>query len=188
MSRRSREPDSSLFPFLSVLACVIGTLTLLIAALAVGQVAESLLAAEELDATQEAVLAAERAELEEIREQIADVERLGEEVSAARAEAARLARRIAQLAEKERSLVGSIQGVETSLAKQRPDDDDQPIRILPHGTARPLRPFFIETRSEGIRIYSDESMDTLKALERNGSRSGKTTVPLLLEQVTIEIQ
>lgn len=184
MSRRSREPDSSLFPFLSVLACVIGTLTLLIAALAVGQVAESLLATEELDAEQEAVLATERAELEEIRAQIQDVEELGEEVAAARAElralgvdpdarerdrqravraraqAARLARQIAQLEAKEKSLVGSIQGVETSLAKQRPDDDDQPIRILPYGTARPLRPFFIEARSEGIRIYSDDFVDS----------------------------
>ena len=41
--RQAREQSSSLFPFLSVLACVIGTLTLLIASLAIGQVAESLL-------------------------------------------------------------------------------------------------------------------------------------------------
>jgi cyclophilin family peptidyl-prolyl cis-trans isomerase len=34
----------------------------------------------------------------------------------------------------------------------------------------------------------DESMNTLKALEKNGSRSGKTTSPLLLESVTIEVR
>ena len=42
----SRDLGSSLFPFLSVLACVIGTLSLLIASLAIGQVAEDLLDSE----------------------------------------------------------------------------------------------------------------------------------------------
>ena len=38
MARRPAEEDGvSLFPFLSVLACVIGTLTLMIMALALGQ-------------------------------------------------------------------------------------------------------------------------------------------------------
>jgi cyclophilin family peptidyl-prolyl cis-trans isomerase len=34
----------------------------------------------------------------------------------------------------------------------------------------------------------EDSMATLKALESNGSRSGKTTAPLLLESVTIEVK
>ena len=52
--RTKRDFASSLFPFLSVLACVIGTLTLLIAALALGQVAEDLLDAENVSLEQEA--------------------------------------------------------------------------------------------------------------------------------------
>lgn len=180
MIRRKRDPDSSLFPFLSVLACVIGTLTLLIAALAIGQVAESLERAE-LDPEQIEQLAADRAALAGVREHIADTERLGEELAAARAElrglgvdptlraserrravrtrtaAARLARRLRELERRDAELRGSIRGVETALDEERPDDGNRPIRILPQGDDQPaLRPFFIECRAEGVRIYSDD--------------------------------
>ncbi len=86
MARRpSREPVSSLFPFLSVLACVIGTLTLLIAALAIGQVAEGLLDSE-IDPTEVEHLDAQRAELRALEEQVEAVEHVAEELAAARAE------------------------------------------------------------------------------------------------------
>jgi hypothetical protein len=179
MSRRKREPDSSLFPFLSVLACVIGTLTLMIAALAVGQVAESLAEGAELDPTQIEQLAAERAELAALEERIQSAEQLGEELAAARAElralgvdpeqresdrrravraratAAQLARRLQELEQQESQLSGSIQGIETDLSQDSEDDENRPIRILPQGTAPALRPFFVECRAEGVRIYSD---------------------------------
>ena len=185
MSRRSpqREPDSSLFPFLSVLACVIGTLTLLIAALAIGQVAESLLDAQ-VDPEQLEELAAERASLRNLQASLEDTEQLSEELVAAQAElralgvkpdqseaqrrravearhsAARLATLVRRLEQESEDLVGSIQGVEIELVKGRPDDDTRPIRVLPHGTARPLRPFFVECRKDGVRVYSEDFQES----------------------------
>jgi hypothetical protein len=183
MSRR-HDPDSSLFPFLSVLACVIGTLTLLIAALAIGQVAESLLDTG-MDEEQLDQLQAERAELRRVEASLADSERTHEELVAARAElralgvkpdqseaerrravrarrtAARLASRVAALERKQRELSGSIQGIETRLVKDLPDGENRPIRILPHGSARPLRPFFVECRKDGVRVWDDEFQDSV---------------------------
>jgi len=178
--QRPLEPGSSLFPFLSVLACVIGTLTLLIASLAIGQVAESLLDSRD-DPAQAELLETQRAELRSLEAELASAENAAEELAAARAElralgvdpgqseaerrrevdvrrsAGELAARIARLEREEAQLQGNIQGVEIDLVAERPRSDDRPIRILPHGAARPLRPFFVECRSEGVRIY-DKSL------------------------------
>ena len=80
-----REFASSLFPFLSVLACVIGTLTLLIAALALGQVAQDLLDARSASA-EEVDLSTERAALRQLEAQLSRDERLKQEREAAAAE------------------------------------------------------------------------------------------------------
>jgi hypothetical protein len=174
----SRELVSSLFPFLSVLACVIGTLTLLIAALAIEQVAEDLLDSE-IDPAEVEHLDAQRAELRALEEQLEAIEHVAEELSAARAELRALGvrpdqnevdrrrdvetrRRTAQLAaslrrleQENENLVASIQGVEVALVSDRPGSDTRPISILPHGSARPLRPFFIECREDGVRVHHE---------------------------------
>ena len=197
MSRRDRNRDSSLFPFLSVLACVIGTLTLLIAALAVGQVAEALLDQEELDASQMEELDRQREALAELEEQVAAVENLGEELAAARAElrslgvdpnagerelrravttraqAARLAQQVARLEARQQEISGNIRGVEAELRTDDPDSEDPPIRILPHGTAQPLRPFFVECRAEGVRVYSDDFRRSSYVARRNLDDAGR---------------
>lgn len=184
MGRKQREIASSLFPFLSVLACVIGTLTLLIAALAIGQVAERLLDAE-VDPAESQLLEAERAAIRGIHASLADAEKLSEELTAAAAElralgvspdereverrravearrsAAQLARRVRRLEREFENLTGTIKGVEIELVKERPRDDQRPIRILPHGSARPLRPFFVECRAEGVRVYQKNLRDSL---------------------------
>jgi hypothetical protein len=181
--RREREPASSLFPFLSVLACVIGTLALLIAGLAIGQVAESLLDSH-VDPVQEEHLATERAALRGAESALADADRSTEELAAAAAElralgvrpdqseaarrravsarrsASQLARLVRQLERQSDDLNGSIQGAEIDLVREHPDKDDRPIRILPHGSARPLRAYFVECRSEGVRVYEPNLRDS----------------------------
>ena len=179
MARRpSRELSSSLFPFLSVLACVIGTLTLLIAALAIGQVAEGLLDSE-IDPAEVEHLEAQRAELRALEEELEAVEHVAEELAAARAElralgvspdqsevdrrrAVEIRRRSAQLAaslrrlERENEdLVASIQGALVALVSDRSGSDTRAIRILPHGSARPLRPYFVECREDGVRVHHE---------------------------------
>jgi hypothetical protein len=181
--RESREPGPSLFPFLSVLACLIGTLTLLIASLAIGQVAESLLDPRE-DSESSEHLEAQRAELRALRAQLRSAEQVGEELAAARAElralgvdpsrsaaelrsdvqarrsAAQLASRLRQLEREDAELQGNVRGVEADLASERPRSDMRSIRILPHGSAPPLRPFFVECREEGMRIYDTNLRDS----------------------------
>jgi cell division protein FtsB len=173
---RQREFASSLFPFLSVLACLIGTLTLLIAALALGQVAQDLL--DESDAAAEQVdLSTERAVVRKLVAKLEREERLAEERGAAAAElralgihpeqpearrqqqvdtrlsAARLARRLAKLEAEAADMDSAIGGARVALVSERAGDDVGPIRILPQGSARPLLPFFVECRKEGFRLY-----------------------------------
>lgn len=177
MARRSsRALATSLFPFLSVLACLIGTLTLLIASLAVGQVAESLLEPE-TDLAGEQELAAQRAELRALEDGLEAAEHLAEELAAARAElralgvkpnqseadrrrdvqirksSAQLAASLRRLERENDGLVISIEGVEVDLIRDRTSGDTRPIHILPHGSARPLQPFFVECRQDGVRVY-----------------------------------
>jgi hypothetical protein len=184
MARRgTREPGSSLFPFLSVLACLIGTLTLLIAALAIGQVAESLLDSGE-DPESAEHLETQRAELRSLRAQLQSAEQVDEELAAARAElralgldpgrseselrrdvparrsAAELASVLRRLEREDAELQGNVRGVEADLASERPRSDSRPIRILPHGSAPVLRPFFVECREEGMRVYDTNLRDS----------------------------
>ncbi len=70
--RRKSEVSVSLFPFLSVLACVIGTLTLMISALALGQMdTKELASAEQLEKAQRA-LAEVLKEIERLKKEMAD--------------------------------------------------------------------------------------------------------------------
>ena len=75
MARRKRsstENSVSLFPFLSILACVIGTLTLMITALALGQMDNPAMASlDRLDSAQRQAAADEKA-VEELQTQLAD--------------------------------------------------------------------------------------------------------------------
>jgi hypothetical protein len=182
--RPQREVESSLFPFLSVLACVIGTLTLLIAALAVGQVAESLLDSEAVDPAMHQELAAERALVRRIEGNIADADRVSEELAAAaaelrgmgiapeadeatrrrtvaaRLEAAKLARRLAALEKRVAETGVLITGVRADLVAEHPDRDGRPIRILSHGKSRKLHPFFVECREAGVRIWNKDLNDS----------------------------
>ncbi len=79
---------------------------------------------------------------------------------AVRQSAARLAARLRDLEKQSQSLDGSILGVQADLVRERPSDDKRPIRILPQGTAQPLRPFFVECRAEGVRVYKEDLTDS----------------------------
>ena len=80
--RKRRRPQVSLFPFLSVLACVIGALTLLIAATAVGRVASDAVDLE-LYERLEREIAQGRRRLAELSALVDNVETLGAEIDAA---------------------------------------------------------------------------------------------------------
>ena len=76
MARRAagEQDDVSLFPFLSVLACVIGTLTLMIAALALGQMDNPTVASAERYEAVRAETARLAAEIAALKEQSAGLD------------------------------------------------------------------------------------------------------------------
>lgn len=99
MGRRPREDDDavSLFPFLSILACVIGTLTLMIAAMALGQLDPEAVAdaEEQIEAAQERAAKHEQVkdaidvadtEANKLKALIAEAEAVRQELVRARAE------------------------------------------------------------------------------------------------------
>ena len=185
---RDRNLTSSLFPFLSVLACVIGTLTLLIAALAVNQVAEDLASRSE-ESAESPELEAERAAVRSLARAIRDAEALDAELSAARAElralhidpaasrherqsqvdarlaAASAAQRVAALQRESRELDAELTASQSSLVRARSTNDRRTIRIHPRGRSQGLRALFVECRAEGLRIYY-EDLDNSLYLDR----------------------
>jgi hypothetical protein len=83
MARRRKSDASqtvSLFPFLSILACVIGTLTLMITALALGQMGGDLMVSAEQLQREQQRLEAELALLERKRQALDKVEKTDEKV------------------------------------------------------------------------------------------------------------
>ena len=107
MARRKRDgaPTVSLFPFLSILACVIGTLTLMISALAIGQ-----MDVPEFDAANEMY------EIERKQRRVQnEVAKLEQEVAQRRAKASEASK---QLADLERQ-VAELQAEHDRLANKR---------------------------------------------------------------------
>lgn len=181
--RKRSELSVSLFPFLSVLSCVIGTLTLMIAASAIGRVAEDLEDKPPTPAVSDEILF-EAADLEALQARIEDAERLQAELEGVRsqlralgfqvdeeadlledlrrrAELVRLRERAHELEAAKIDLDEALKVVhrQTSLRARRARS--APITIQPHGEGSGLVPFFVECDAEGIRIHrpgSDRSV------------------------------
>ena len=176
MARRKRnELSVSLFPFLSVLSCVIGTLTLMIAASAIGRVAEDLEeeALPPLEALQELLTDADLdpllAAIEAARDLAADLEGLRSQLRAAgfdpdeepdlleairvRAELARLRERAKELEDAERVLDEALGRVEKESSERARRSRKAPITIQPHGEGSGLVPTFVECAADGLRIH-----------------------------------
>ncbi len=173
-ARRSADVAVSLFPFLSILACVIGTLTLVIAALALSQVVDDL---DDADAgvNPHEQLQTVRGDLEKLEARIAqaletkrrlsatlaELEALGvpvEEPGFARRvslqlDAARIAREIAALEREQKRLAAALEAAEQQFAAPAPESDSPPITILPSGPSRALKPYFVECRRDMIRLH-----------------------------------
>jgi hypothetical protein len=186
--RKRRHPQVSLFPFLSVLACVIGALTLLIAATAVGRVASDTVDLELYERLEREIAQGRRrlAELSALAEEVAT---LGAEIDAARRERERLAgdaeqaraalersaplrQKLAHEEDRRRALereAGALDGRVSerreALARRHEALATAPILIQPSGSGYGLEPHFAECRRDGLVLY--------EGLERH-----KTHVPL----------
>jgi len=89
--KRRRTEAISLFPFLSILACVIGVLTLIITAMALGQLQEQPASSDDYKLDEEyqkleGEIEVDEQELERIKKAIADAEKMSANLAAARQE------------------------------------------------------------------------------------------------------
>lgn len=181
MRRRRSQVAFSLFPFLSILICVIGTLALVIAALALRQVASEVAGREsQLDHDRSASLAradgaradARRAALERIQRRVAvlrqvlreralDPDAPPDEIAklvAARSAEAQAKERVPQLereaAELERALATANAQVEALGASTKADPSR--IALQPSGSGVALVPYFVECRRDGLLVHAHD--------------------------------
>jgi hypothetical protein len=191
--RKRNRPSVSLFPFLSVLACIIGALTLLIAATAIGQIATDAIDLEEYERLEQAIALGNR-RLAELRALVEENEALSAQVEAERRDRedlagdARRARdsleRNAPLRQKLALEEDRLQTLERELAALRAEAAERneelakyraalasaPILIQPSGSGYGLEPHFAECRSDGLVLYEGlERRKTHIALHRIGT-------------------
>lgn len=173
--RRRTRPGVSLFPFLSVLACVMGTLVLLITASATSQVAAGAIDVERFEELQ-AQIGSRREQLarlsgleEELRglstelEQArAREERLREQSEALGEESAGLASAREALREAESrtaKLESQLEPLRAANARTRQAVEEReaaavaPIAVRPAGSGLGLEPHFVECRPEELVLY-----------------------------------
>jgi hypothetical protein len=173
--RRSRaELVVSLFPFLSILACVIGTLTLMIAALALGEMASSSqthpgaideselsLLVDRIESSSQKLgnTLAEQRKLASVRRQWrelgfgddANVDGLARQI-ADRRQLADLKRTRRQREAEIEALRAAAEVLESEIRSYDEPPDDAPVQILPWGSGPPLAPYFVECRRDGVRV------------------------------------
>jgi prefoldin subunit 5 len=184
MARRKRggAPAISLFPFLSILACVIGTLTLMITALALGQMDDPTVEIAENYVRVTKKHAADLAAVEQLKTQLADAQATAgsqhQALAAARDEIERLHQEIEQLAkqpppsetpkgddqvqqriaELENEIRALTERVKQLLEQieNRSVPQEAVVRIQPGGSGVNLKPTFVECAAGRIVIYAGD--------------------------------
>ncbi len=182
-ARRKNRLEPSLFPFLSILACVIGALALLITTQAVGQIAAESIDVDHYEELEERI-ASDRQALAGLQALVEEVESLGSELDAEHkvlaaleeqlgsdaVAAAPLRQRLDQVGrrnsalERELALLGKGARKRASALNARREAQDAPLRVRPSGSGVGLVPHFIEARREGLRLYTYAGIVDVPAL------------------------
>lgn len=188
MGRKKKDSEEtvSLFPFLSILACVIGVLTLMITAMALSQMDQQDDAwkrVEEFEKDQEQITEKQQ-ELEQIQSQVEDLSKLNRDLILALeelkklkqeknkiptdispeekvkllAEANRLEKRITEIKDEPMTLQKEIDKLKIELNK-RENPVAAEVRIQPGGSGVDLNPTFIECTKNGIVVLDGPAKD-----------------------------
>ncbi len=202
--KKGNEETVSLFPFLSILACVIGVLTLMITALALSQMDnqdDAWKRAEEFEQHQKQI-EAKQEEIDQVKDQIEDISKLNRDLILALeelkklkqeknklpndispeekvkllAEANRLEKRIEEIKDDPMELQKEIDKLKKELNK-RENPVAAEVRIQPGGTGVDLKPTFIECTKTGI-VVLDGSAKSLR-VRRDDLRKSLPFVELL---------
>ncbi len=181
MSRRKQREDEgvSLFPFLSILACVIGVLTLLITALALGQmdnpeghsaeraekfarlqerIQELQLKSEEIQRllARAQVVRQAAEELQRLKAEQGDAAAIEQESVALLAERNRLAKRIEQLRSDPDGIKKQLQEARAELQRRKAPPEAPRTVIRPGGSGVDIDPVFVECNAAGIVLFEGD--------------------------------
>ena len=181
-NKDSEEDDVSLFPFLSILSCVIGVLTLLITAMAISQMdTPEIVEAENFDELQKSDL--------ELKQQVQDLQERTKNSNKSVVEMLQAQDRLTilldQLKEKEKQVDQSKKKIDPNFVQvdidtkikelelekvkldeqlselqeelgQRKDRKEGIVQVRPGGSGVNFEPTFVECRKEGIVLYSND--------------------------------
>jgi len=183
-ARASAGPEISLFPFLSILACLIGALTILIVALSVSEVlqgrkdeavarAEDYVALQAAIAEQEAEIVRKEEELRRTHATAVELAEIQPRLAEARTELEELQKDVSKLPpllrqveevkaerdrvrdERKKVEAGLIEGREKLGELARRKGKGLPLKILSTSSYfRRVAPVFMEARKEGLVIHS----------------------------------
>ena len=184
--RRRKKLTVSLFPFLSVLACVIGTLTLMITALALGQMdTKEVASAVRLDFVKKQIEEYNK-RIEALKAALAKVDDTQKRLAETRAELKRLElekrllfrdnekeapkpdvkiprvdeeahkKRMQQLAEELKQRQEVVKQLQEEIKKRKKPPEEAEVVIQPSGSGRDLKPSFVECAAGGIVLYTED--------------------------------
>ncbi len=199
----SDEDDISLFPFLSVLACIIGTLTLMIAAMALGEMDnETVVSSEQYDRVQQQ-LTKVQAEVARLKKKRSPGDyRHQFELARAQSSLSALEEKLATTAKPDETKTGvpvpdidlaalekelaalseQIKKLEELVAQRNRPPEQAEVVIKPGGSGIDIDPRFVECRSDSIVIYSEDEESEPVRISK-GQLAGDASFLNLLGQV-----
>ncbi|REJ71199.1 MAG: hypothetical protein DWQ34_21285 [Planctomycetota bacterium] len=189
MPRRIADSDDSisLFPFMSILVCLIGSLTLMITALMAGQASQDqsqeIIERHEEFTRIEADMAADRSELDALRELIADALDMQKDLELALAEVAelekeqserlermdvasdyaqmlaeanRLRQRIAEIENDPAELQKQIDELQAEIERMQAGPEEAVVQVRPGGSGVDIEPTFVECTANGVVVHKGD--------------------------------
>lgn len=184
--RRKNKLTVSLFPFLSVLACVIGTLTLMITALALGQMGgEDTASALRLDSIKRQIKAYQK-RIEAMKAKLAGADSMNKRLAETQVELERLKlqkdllfkenedevpkpdieipdvdpeahqKRMEQLAAELKEREDLMKQLLAEIKKRKKPPEEAQVTIQPGGSGVDLEPTFVECAASGVVIFAED--------------------------------
>jgi hypothetical protein len=198
MGRRKNEGEGiSLFPFMSILVCLIGSLTLMIAIQLGGQ-ANSEQSQEDIERYQKytelkALLEQDQTELESLKKLLADAEKAHEEVRLAAeeaaalekkqkadlqrvgaaghdkllAESARLRRRLTEIEGDPPKLQKTVEELQKEIKRRKAGPEEAIVQIRPGGSGLDIVPTFVECTAGSVLVHEGKEPQRIRTGDLN---------------------
>ncbi len=198
MGRRKNEGETiSLFPFMSILVCLIGSLTLMIAIQLGGQ-ANSEQSKEEIERYEKytelkAMMEQNQAELESLKKLLSDAERAQAEIRLAASEAAalekkqkdelnrvgaagyekllaesaRLRARLTEIEADPTKLQKTVEELQKEVQRRKAGPEEAIVQIRPGGTGLDIVPTFVECAAGSVLIHEGKEPQRIRTADLN---------------------